>query len=58
MKYYTDLKLLNIFLTTTQKQAEQKKESRESARRRAAGLASLAVQQGSGYTPPKPSGSK
>ena len=45
-------------LEDQKKQAEQKKESSESARRRAAGLASLAVQQGSGYTPPKPSGSK
>ena len=40
------------------KQAEQKKESSEDSRRRAAQLASLATQHGSGYEPPKPSGSK
>ena len=40
------------------KQTEQNKQSSEDTRRRAAQLASLATQQGSGYTPPKPSGSK
>ena len=40
------------------KQAEQKKQSSEDARRRATQLASLATQQGSSYNPPKPSGSK
>jgi hypothetical protein len=47
-----------LALSDQKKQAEQKKQSSEDSRRRAAGLASLAVQQGSGYTPPKPSGSK
>ena len=45
-------------LEDQKKQAEQKKESSEDSRRRAAQLASLATQQGSGYEPPKPSGSK
>ena len=45
-------------LADQKKQGEQKKQSSEDARRRAAQLASLAAQQGSGYNPPKPSGSK
>jgi len=45
-------------LADQKKQEEGKKQSSEDARRRAAQLASLATQQGSGYTPPKPSGSK
>ncbi len=47
-----------LALSDQNKQAEQKKQSSEDSRRRAAQLASLATQQGSGYTPPKPSGSK
>ena len=47
-----------LALSDQNKQAEQKKQSDEDSRRRAAQLASLAAQQGSGYEPPKPSGSK
>ena len=47
-----------LTLSDQKKQGEQKKQSSEDARRRAAQLASLAAQQGSGYNPPKPSGSK
>ena len=47
-----------VTLEDQKKQAEQKSKSTEDSRRRAAQLASLAVQQGSGYEPPKPSGSK
>ena len=53
-KVYTQ----TLALSDQNKQAEQKKQSSEDARRRATQLASLATQQGSGYTPPKPSGSK
>ena len=45
-------------LEDQKKQAEQNKQSSEDSRRRASQLASLATQQGSAYTPPKPSGSK
>ena len=45
-------------LADQKKQSEQKKQSSEDSRRRAAQIASLATQQGSSYTPPKPSGSK
>jgi hypothetical protein len=48
----------NLTVSDQKKQTEQKKQSSEDARRRAAQLASLAGQQGSGYEPPKPSGSK
>ena len=47
-----------LALSDQKKQAEEKSKSTEETRRRAAALASLATQQGSGYTPPKPSGSK
>ena len=47
-----------LALSDQNKQAEQKKQSSEDSRRRASQLASLATQQGSAYTPPKPSGSK
>ena len=47
-----------LALSDQKKQEEQKKQSSEDSRRRAAQLASLATQQGSGYEPPKPSGSK
>ena len=47
-----------LALSDQNKQAEEKKKSSEDSRRRAAQIASLATQQGSSYTPPKPSGSK